>query len=116
MTQTVSSGLDELRATMVGAALLPGDPGYDDARSIWNGEIDRRPAVIARCESGADVVAAVGFAQRAGLEIAVRGGGHAFSGSSVCEGGLMIDLSRLRGVRVDPDRRRAVVGGGATLA
>ncbi|MGH3826823.1 MAG: FAD-binding oxidoreductase [Pseudonocardiaceae bacterium] len=116
MTQTASSGLDELRTAMVGAALLPGDPGYDDARSIWNGEIDRRPAVIARCESGADVVAAVGFAQRAGLEIAVRGGGHAFSGSSVCEGGLMIDLSRLRGVRVDPDRRRAVVGGGATLA
>jgi len=87
-----------------------------DHVAIWNGDIDRRPAVIARCASPADVAEALAHAQRHGLEIAVRGGGHGFSGSAVCEGGMMIDLSPMNEVQVDPDRALARVGGGATLA
>jgi FAD/FMN-containing dehydrogenase len=101
---------------MSGPVLIPGDADYDSARSIWNGDIDRHPAVIARCLTQRDVVTAVEFVQRVGLEIAVRGGGHGYSGSGVCEGGLMIDLSAMCAVVVDPERRRAVVGGGASLA
>ncbi|MBA2472558.1 MAG: FAD-linked oxidoreductase [Pseudonocardiales bacterium] len=101
---------------MSGPVFIPGDMDYHSARSIWNGDIDRHPAVIARCQTQQDVVTAVGFAQREGLEIAVRGGGHGYSGLSVCEGGLVIDLSGMRDVVVDPDSRRAVVGGGARLA
>jgi FAD/FMN-containing dehydrogenase len=116
VTTTVGKGVEALRAVMSGPVLIPGDADYDSARSIWNGDIDRHPAVITRCQTQQDVVAAVEFAQREGLEIAVRGGGHGFSGSAVCEGGLMIDLSGMRNVAVDPERRRAVVGGGASLA
>jgi len=101
---------------MSGLVFIPGDADYESARLIWNGDIDRHPAVIARCQTQQDVVTAVGFAQREDLEIAVRGGGHGYSGSAVCERGLMIDLSGMRDVGVDPERRRAVVGGGASLA
>ncbi len=99
-----------------GVLLRPGDEGYDAARSVWNGGIDRRPALIARCQSPADVAAALAHAQRAGLEIGVRGGGHNYGGAAVPEGGLMIDLSRLDQVSVDPGTRRARCGGGATQA
>ena len=98
-----------------GVLIHPEDAGYDAARSVWNAIIDRRPALIARCASTGDVVAAVRYGREAGLEIGVRGGGHSFLGLPVVEGGLMIDLSGLATVRVDPGSRRAWVGGGALL-
>jgi FAD/FMN-containing dehydrogenase len=94
--------------------LLPDDPEYDAARGIWNGMIDRRPSVIVRCHGVADVIAAVNFARDHGLLVAVRGGGHGVAGHAVCDGGMMIDLSNMRAVRVDPAARRAWVQGGAT--
>jgi len=99
-----------------GTLLRPGDNGYDAARAIWNGAIDRHPALVARCQSPADVAAALAYAQHAGLEVGVRGGGHNYGGAAVPEDGLMIDLSGLAHVIVDPDRRRARCGGGATQA
>jgi FAD/FMN-containing dehydrogenase len=114
MAQLIDDAVDALRGRCEAAILLPGDEGYDEARAIWNGAIDRRPAVIARCMNAADVSEAIGFARGQALEIAVRGGGHNFSGNSVCDDGLMIDLSLMRGVSVDPLARRAVCGGGAT--
>jgi FAD/FMN-containing dehydrogenase len=116
MTATVSGGVDRLRALMRGPVFGPDDAEYDAARSVWNGEINRRPALIARCLSAADVRAAVGFARDQGLELSVRGGGHNFGGTAVCADGLMIDLSALNEVTVDPVSRRASCGGGATLA
>src|SRR4029453_6885864 len=86
---------------------------YDLARSVWNGVIDRRPRVIARCIGTADVVAAVRFARNHDLEIAIRGGGHNVAGTAVCNDGIVIDLSMMRGVRVDPAERRVWVQGGA---
>jgi FAD/FMN-containing dehydrogenase len=96
-----------------GQLLLQGDEGYEDARRVHNGLVDRRPAVIARCLSTEDVAAAVRFATAEGLEIAVRGGGHNVAGRCVCEGGAMIDLSRMDSVEVDPGRATARAGGGA---
>jgi hypothetical protein len=98
-TPMTTSGLGEI--------LQPGDPGYDEARHVWNGTIDRFPAMIARCRSTGEVAAAVRMATSARLEIAVRGGGHSIPGLSVCEGGVMIDLSPMKGVEVDVDRRVA---------
>lgn len=113
MTQTI--GAEALRATMTGPVFEPGDPGYDEARNIWNGSIDRRPAVIARCAGPDDVAVALRHARDQGLEVAVRGGGHGYWGAAVPERGLMIDLSLLDTVTVDPVARRARVGGGAKL-
>ncbi len=107
------AALKELRASLRGPLLVPGDAGYDSARRIWNGMIDRRPALIARCADAADVSKAVTFARERALLLAVRGGGHSFSGQSVCDGGLMIDLSQMRSVRVDPVARTATAAGGA---
>lgn len=109
-------GFEELDAAMVGTVLVPGDADYDGARLIWNGAIDRYPAAVARCESPADVAEALACARARGLEVAVRGGGHGYWGAAVPERGLMIDLSPLDGVTVDPVARRARVGGGAKLA
>jgi FAD/FMN-containing dehydrogenase len=103
-----------LRETLRGDALRPADRDYDDARGIWNGMIDRRPSLIVRCQGVADVIASVNFARGQGLLVAVRGGGHGVAGHAVCDGGLMIDLSRMRTVRVDPGNLRAWVQGGAT--
>ena len=113
MVQTISDDLEALRAAMSGPVFGPDDEGYDHARKVWNADIDRRPAVIARCASTADVSTAIAFAQQAGLEISVRGGAHNAAGTAVCDGGLMVDLSSLNQVTVDPEARRARVGGGA---
>jgi FAD/FMN-containing dehydrogenase len=115
MTQTVSGGIEALRAAMDGPVILPGDSGYDDVRRVWNADIDRQPRAIAQCTSAGDVSAAVRSAQDLGLEIAVRGGAHSMPGHSVCNDGMMIDLSRLNQVTVDPDAKRARVQGGALL-
>jgi FAD/FMN-containing dehydrogenase len=107
--------LARLRHRLQRQLLLPDDDGYHQARQVWNAMVDRRPAAIARCASPADVAAAVGFARTHELEIGVRCGGHSVLGISVPDGGLMVDLTPLRSVRVDPDRRRAWVAGGALL-
>ena len=96
-----------------GELLREGDPGYDDARSVFNAGIDRRPALIARCTGVADVMAALTLAREHDLEISVRGGGHGVAGHAVLDGGLMIDLRPMNRVRVDPERRTAWCGGGA---
>jgi FAD/FMN-containing dehydrogenase len=102
--------------TFSGELLAPGDAGYDAARTIWNGAIDRRPALIARCAGADDVVEAVGFARERDLRVSVRGGGHAVAGHAVCDDGLMIDLSLMKAVRVDPNVRTARAAGGALWA
>jgi FAD/FMN-containing dehydrogenase len=112
---TDSPDLARLRRRFDGQVLLPGEPGYHEARQVWNAMVDRQPAAIARCASPADVAAAVSFARAQGLEIGVHCGGHSVLGISVPEGGLMADLTPLRTVRVDPGRRRAWVAGGALL-
>jgi FAD/FMN-containing dehydrogenase len=106
--------LDALRSDHRGDLLEPTDAGYDAARRIWNVMIDKRPAVIARCSGVADIVAALRFARARRLEVAVRGGGHNIAGSALCEGGLLIDLSPMHAVHVDPERRLARAQGGAT--
>jgi FAD/FMN-containing dehydrogenase len=106
--------LEALATGFAGGVLRPGDSSYDDARSVHNGLIDRRPAVIARCHGTADVAQAIAFARAQGLEISVRGGGHNVAGRAVVDGGLMIDLSEMRGIHVDPDARTARAQGGAT--
>jgi len=103
-----------LKANFRGPLLRPGDLEYDQTRKVWNGMIDRRPALIARCLGAADVIAAVNFAREQELVVAVRGGGHNVAGSAVCDGGLMIDLSLMRGVQVDAKARTARVQGGTT--
>jgi FAD/FMN-containing dehydrogenase len=116
MTQMAAGDLGALRSAMAGQLLLPGDQGYDEARALWNGGFDRRPAMIACCASAADVAAAVRFGCDRGLEIAVRGGAHTYSGASAVDDGLMIHLGAMNAVAVDPRMRRARVGGGATWA
>lgn len=116
MTRTKTSttaAVADLRQRLRGRVLTDADPGYEQARRVWNGCIDRRPAVIARCEATTDVVAAVRVANERGLAVAVRGGGHSLPGFSTCEDGIVIDLSAMRAVEVDPQRRVAVAQGGA---
>jgi FAD binding domain/Berberine and berberine like len=110
---TPTADLERFRNSLHGPLILPGDTGYDAARSIWNGAIDRRPACIARCTGVADVVAAVRFARDHNLEVAVRGGGHNVAGTAVCDDGIVIDLTEMRAVLVDPASRTARVQGGA---
>jgi FAD/FMN-containing dehydrogenase len=105
--------IEELHGSFGGELVLPANPAYDTARRIWNGAIDRRPACIARCTGVADVAAAVRFARDHDLEIAVRGGGHNVAGTALCDDGIVIDLSALRAVWVDPAARTAWVQGGA---
>lgn len=101
------TGLKELQARLRGTLLRPGDGGYDAARRVWNAMIDKRPAVIARCVEAADVVQCVRFAREHNLLVSIRGGGHNVAGSAVCDGGLMIDLSPMKRVLVDPSARTA---------
>jgi len=110
-----SDAVSVLAEALRGPVLTPADPGYDDARVIWNGSADKRPAIIAQCVGVADVIDAVDFARKHDLLVAVRGGGHNVAGNAVCDGGIVIDLSAMNGVRVDPGARRARAGGGATL-
>lgn len=108
--------LREFEDGLHGELVRPDDPNYDEARAVWNGAHDARPAVIARCADAADVRHAVGFARSEGLEVAVRGGGHSIPGFSTCDDGIVIDLSPMKGIDVDPSRRTARVEGGVTWA
>jgi FAD/FMN-containing dehydrogenase len=116
MTLVQSQKVEQLKAGFQGKVLVPGDAAYDGARAIWNGMIDKRPAVIARCATTADVVRAVRFAKDNALVLAIRGGGHNIAGSALCDGGVVIDLSPMKAAKVDVAKRRVTVEGGATLA
>lgn len=105
---------DELDDLLHGEVLGAGDDGYDDARRVWNARFDRRPDMIARCADADDVAAAVGWAARSGVPLSVRAGGHSYAGTTVADGGLLIDLAGMTGVKVRPDDRVAVVEAGAT--
>ncbi len=109
-----STSIDALCSAVRGPVITPGDDAYDDARGVWNAHIDRRPALIARCTGTADVIAGIRFAGEHDLPVAVRGGGHSFAGFGTCDGGLVLDLGAMNGVRVDLVAQRATVQGGAT--
>jgi FAD/FMN-containing dehydrogenase len=113
-TSLARVGVDELRDSFRGRLITPEDADYEDARKVWNGLIDRRPGLIARCTGVADVIAAVNFASKHDLLVAVRGGGHSFPGHSVCDEGLVIDLSSMRGIRVDVANQTVFAQGGVT--
>ncbi|MGE3799067.1 MAG: FAD-binding oxidoreductase, partial [Thermomicrobiales bacterium] len=113
---TASLSWHDLSASLSGQLMMPGDPGFEDARHVWNGMIDLHPAAIAMCASVADVQHAVDFARNEGIDLSIRSGGHNAAGLSLVEGGLVIDLSRMKGVTVDPNARIARVQGGATWA
>src|SRR6266852_1925000 len=108
------AAIQDLKQNFRGELLVPSDAGYDEARKVWNGMIDKRPALIARCASVADVIHCVNFGRANDLLIAVRGGGHNVGGNAVCDGGLVIDLSRMKSVRIDPGRRTARAEPGLT--
>jgi FAD/FMN-containing dehydrogenase len=110
-----AGGIKALRSSLKGQVCLKGEPAYDEARTIWNAMIDRSPGVVIRCADAADVIGAVRFANTHDLDIAVRGGGHNIAGNAVCEGGVLIDLTPMKSVHVDPKAMRAQVGPGCTL-
>ncbi|MEE8307635.1 MAG: FAD-binding oxidoreductase [Gammaproteobacteria bacterium] len=114
-TSLDSSDVEALDASLHGQVILPGAVDYDAARQVWNGIFDKRPALIARCSGAADVIRAVNFAREHALLTAVRGGGHSYSGKSSCDGGIVIDLSPMRGVQVNPDAQTARVAAGTLL-
>jgi FAD/FMN-containing dehydrogenase len=101
------SAIDDLKKRLRGSLLAPADPNYDVARRVWNGMIDKRPALIAQCSATSDVVACIEFARAESVPVSVRGGGHSFAGKAVCDGGLMIDLSGMKGIEIDTSRRTA---------
>ncbi|MCX4822114.1 FAD-binding oxidoreductase [Streptomyces sp. NBC_01142] len=111
-----NTALADLRHHLTGEVIVSGDAGYDEARTIFNSMIDRRPAVIAQCESEADVARAIRFGREHDLEIAVRGGGHSVAGMALSDGGIVVDLRRMHTVTVDPGARAARIGGGATMS
>ena len=113
-TQLDAEAVAGLAERVRGPMLTPGDPGYDDARAIWNGLIDRRPALIVQCSGAADVVDAVNFAREQGLTLSIKAGGHNVAGNAVNDGGIVLDLSQMRGVTVDPATQTVRVQGGAT--
>ena len=114
-TTIPKAALKELQAALRGPLLLPGNAAYDTTRQVWNGMIDKRPGLIVRCSGPSDVIEAVNFARDFDLLVAVRGGGHSISGKSVCDGGIMIDLSPMRWCTVDPEQRTARLGAGSLL-
>ena len=116
MTMLTSEAIENLKKTITGSVLLPGDPSYDEARQVWNAMIDRRPAVIVQCAQADDVPQVVRFARENKLELSVRGAGHNIAGNALCDNGVTMDLSKMKHVRVDARQRRAYVEPGATLA
>jgi hypothetical protein len=114
-TKLDETALSELEGIFGGQLVRPGDPAYEEHRKTWNGSISRNPALIARCSGVADVIAAVRFARRTGLLVAVRGGGHSLPGLSTCDDGVVIDLSLMKGIRVDPENRIARAQAGVLL-
>jgi FAD/FMN-containing dehydrogenase len=115
-SDATTKAFEALRGPLQGALCLPGEPGYEQARTVWNAMIDRYPAAVVRAASANDVRLAVDAAREAGVAISVRGGGHNIAGDAVCDGGLMLDLSPMKGVRIEPDTRVAHVEPGAILA
>src|SRR5947208_7167692 len=116
-TKTVDAGaIRDLEGALRGKIFEQSSPGYDEARTIWNAMVDRKPGLIVRCLGSADVMLAIRFARDNGLLVAVRGGGHNIAGSAICDGGVVIDLSQMKSVRVDPAAGRAWVEPGAALA
>ena len=113
---SATSDLDDLRAGLTGRVIGPGNADYDAARSVFNGEIDRCPAAVARCVDAADVAATIRYARDAGLDLTVRGGGHSFAGAAVSDGAVMVHLGDMNAVSVDPVGRTARCGGGTTWA
>src|ERR1700682_4933336 len=109
---SLQQAITEFRGQFRGAVLEPEDVAYEEARRVYNGMIDRRPRLIARCTDVADVMAAVRMAKTTGLRVSIRGGGHNAAGLGVCDDGLMIDLAPIKYVRVDPSSRTVLVGGG----
>jgi len=118
MTTLTSPTLDfaELAEQIRGSLVVPGDDAYDAARSVWNGMIDRRPALVVRCAGAADVIAGLGFARRHELVVAVRAGGHNVAGFGTCDGGVVLDLSPMKGIRIDPRNSTARAEGGVVWA
>jgi FAD/FMN-containing dehydrogenase len=114
-TRLDQKAVDTLRTRLRGQLALPGEPGYDESRALWNAMIDRRPALVARCLGAADVITCVDFARERRLAASIKGGGHNIAGLAVCDGGLMIDLSLMRGVWVDPVERIARAQAGCLL-
>src|SRR5687767_15921698 len=112
MASSISNAVSELAATFGGQLLQPQDAGYDEARKVHNGLVDKRPALIARCRGVADIVESVHLAHTLNLEVAVRGGGHNVAGRATIDGGLMIDLSLMKGIHVDAKTRTARGEGG----
>src|SRR5947207_4233644 len=113
MSTTLDSALvAELAGRVSGPVLGPRDAGYDAARAVHNGLVDRRPALIVRCWTTNDVVEALALARREGLEVSIRGGGHNVAGRAVTDGGLMIDLAEMKGISVDPERSTVTARGG----
>ena len=115
MTTLLKETVEGLKTKVKGHVVLPEDPNYDEVRQIWNGMIDRRPAVIVQCANADDVTHAISFARENGLEISIRGAGHNIAGNAVCDNGVTIDFSTMINVRVDAEKRRAYVEPGATL-
>ena len=118
MTDAMVGGIElaESQLELEGTLLRPGDEAYDEARTLFNSMIDKRPALIAQCAGPEDVIAALRFGREQGLEIAVRAGGHSVAGASLCDGGLVIDVRPMKDVEIDPDARTARVGAGCTWA
>ena len=116
MTTQTSKAREELKDTIKGSVLVPDDPGYEEARQVWNAMIDRWPALIVQCVQADDVPPVIRFARKNGLELSIRGAGHNIAGNALCDNGVTIDFSRMKNVRVDAGKRRAYVEPGATLA
>lgn len=109
------AAIADLRERLRGALLTPDTPGYDVTRKVFNAMVDKRPALIARCANPSDVVVCINFAGDHGVLLSIRGGGHNFAGKAVCEGGLMLDLTLMKGITVDPARRLARAQAGLNL-
>ncbi len=115
MPKPQAHAIEELRGVLKGRVVVPQDSNYHEVRALWNAMIDRRPALIVQCKEAGDVVHALAFAQANGLELSIRGAGHNIAGNAICDDGIMIDLSTMKNVRIDPAKRRAYVEPGATL-